>query len=343
MMTSRTLNRVFLPAAVVFLCATSAYAIMIETVPVGNPRNAGELSGAGAGGYGFDAVVGAVDYEYNIGTYEVTAGQYCEFLNAVAAADPYGLYNTLMWASDFGCKIHRSGSSGNYNYSVAPDWMERPVNFVSWCDAARFSNWLTTADTETGVYTFDDTYSVTNILEHENSIAILGCTAWFIPTEDEWYKAAYHKNDGVTGNYWDYPTRTNSTPSNDLFDPDLGNNANFFQKSGYTIGGPYYYTTEVGEFEKSQSPYGTFDQGGNLKEWNETSILFGSARGLRGGCFGSISVALEASYRNNVSYPTHENNAIGFRVTSIPIPEPGFFTLLACGLSAGLLCRRRRR
>ena len=29
---------------------------------------------------------------------------------------------------------------------------------------------------------------------------------YWIPTENEWYKAAYHKNDGVTGNYFDYPT-----------------------------------------------------------------------------------------------------------------------------------------
>ena len=42
---------------------------------------------------------------------------------------------------------------------------------------------------------------------------------------------------------------------------------------GYTIGSPYY-TTEVGEFENSESPYGTFDQGGNIWEWNETVIRF---------------------------------------------------------------------
>ena len=49
-----------------------------------NPGNAGELSGAGAGGYGPNRVCGAVGYTYNIGKYEVTAGQYAAFLNAVA-------------------------------------------------------------------------------------------------------------------------------------------------------------------------------------------------------------------------------------------------------------------
>ena len=44
--------------------------------------------------------------------------------------------------SGYGCKIQRSGSSGSYTYSVAADWANRPVNYVSWGDAARFANWL---------------------------------------------------------------------------------------------------------------------------------------------------------------------------------------------------------
>ena len=80
----------------------------LETVPVGNVGNAGELSGAGAGGYGPNRICGAVAYEYNIGKYEVTAGQYTEFLNAVADTDTYALYNQSMWSSTYGCKIQRS-------------------------------------------------------------------------------------------------------------------------------------------------------------------------------------------------------------------------------------------
>ena len=38
---------------------------------------------------------------------------------------------------------------------------------------------------------------------------------WFLPSENEWYKAAYHKNDGVTGNYWNYPTSTDVLPYSD--------------------------------------------------------------------------------------------------------------------------------
>ena len=41
--------------------------------------------------------LGAVGYAYQIGEYDVTTAQYCQFLNAVATtSDPYGLYNPSM-------------------------------------------------------------------------------------------------------------------------------------------------------------------------------------------------------------------------------------------------------
>ena len=42
---------------------------------------------------------------------------------------------------------------------------------------------------------------------------------------------------------------------------------------------PTYYTTPVGAYlaMPSDSPYGTYDQGGNLYEWNELDLLFRTA------------------------------------------------------------------
>jgi hypothetical protein len=118
----------------------------LETSIVGDPGNVGELSGAGAGGYGPDRICGSVGYTYNIGKYEVTTAQYCDFLNYKAKSDPYGLYNIYMDKDvviDYeGCNIKRSGTDGSYNYSVAADWANRPVNYVSFWDACRFANWL---------------------------------------------------------------------------------------------------------------------------------------------------------------------------------------------------------
>ena len=300
----------------------------LETVSVGNPGNAGELSGASAGGYGHDAIVGSVSYTYNIGKYEVTCGQYTEFLNAVAKTDTYGLYNTFMSFSST-CIIERSGTSGSLTYSVAADRANRPVSFVSWGDAARFCNWLSngqptgaqgTATTEDGSYYLNGDTALMSVTRKPEA-------TWVIPTEDEWYKAAYYDPNkggaGVAG-YWDYPTKSDTPPINTLLTPDPGNHANFQDHFGTgnrsnTLGYPYY-TTLVGDFENSASPYGTFDQGGNVSEWNETAIS--GARGRRGGQWMAWSVELQSSYRFNTP-PTYISGNTGFRVASVPDPIPG--------------------
>jgi len=89
--------------------ATIAQTITYELVPVGNPGNANDTGGTGNG---------AVAYQYQIGKYTTTIGQYAAFLNAVAQTDTYSLYNDSM-ATDFNVAgILQSGSSGSYTYSV---------------------------------------------------------------------------------------------------------------------------------------------------------------------------------------------------------------------------------
>ncbi|MBN1488501.1 MAG: SUMF1/EgtB/PvdO family nonheme iron enzyme [Phycisphaerae bacterium] len=323
----------------VALLAGAANAVVIETVPVGNPENAGELSGRGAGGYGLDRICGSVGYTYNIGKYEVTTGQYTEFLNAVARTDTYGLYNPIMWSNIFGCKIHRNGTSGSYTYSVTSDYANRPVNYVSWGDAARFANWMHNGQpvgAQGPSSTEDGSYYLNGANTGEAFAAVMRTSdaTWVIPSEDEWYKAAYHKNDGVAGDYWDYPTGTDAAPSNDL---DGGeNNATFrIGEDDYTLVAPYY-RTEVGAHRNSASSYGTFDQGGNIWEWNE-AVLYDSARGLRGGSFSAYEHFLRASARNSSS-PTVEYCHFGFRL--VEVPEPTSIALLAMG-GVGMLIRRR--
>ncbi len=129
--------------------------ISLQFVNVGDAGNNADSTG-----------YGAVDYNFQMGTYDVTMAQYAQFLNAVAAADPYGLYSAGMGDSFYSpnAGVSRTGSPGSYSYSVTGSAAGRdnmPMAYVSWGDAARFCNWLQNGQptgaegdgtTETGAY-----------------------------------------------------------------------------------------------------------------------------------------------------------------------------------------------
>jgi formylglycine-generating enzyme required for sulfatase activity len=353
------------------VAASAAWAaVNIETVPVGNKGNTGEWSGESYGGLGPDRVCGAVDYPFNIGKYEVTAGQYCEFLNDVDpnGSNAHGLYNSSMHTSSYGCQITWNAGASAYDFSGRPsgtaaDWENRPVNYVSWYDAAMFANWLTSGNINQGAYNTSagagwgdsDAGNYTGITARGSAamdtlINTYG-KVYLIPTEDEWYKAAYYH--AATTSYNDYPTSSNTAPGyvNDSGNlsttgnpfveggADPGNYATYDGDKGTDgIGSPYYKTV-VGEWENSESPYGTFDQGGNVWEWNE-ALISGDYRGLRGGSFSNYGDDhLHASNRYYLG-PTGEVANFGFRVSEVP--EPATLALLALG-GVGLVIGRQTR
>jgi formylglycine-generating enzyme required for sulfatase activity len=163
-----------------------------------------------------------------------------------------------------------------------------------------------------------------------------------VTSEDEWYKSAYYKGGGTNPGYWDYPTKSNTAPANQVLATDPGNSANYYI-SNYSIGSPYY-RTNAGEFENSASAYGTFDQGGNVWEWNEAIVYQGTDyayRGWRGGSFdSSYDSDLQASVRYYGTTASYEYTSVGFRVSQVP--EPSSIVALLGGI-VGLLGMRRRR
>lgn len=306
------------------LSAGAAAAVDIETVTVGDAGNEADTRFETPG-------YGAVGYKYNIGKYEVTAGQYCEFLNAVAGDDTYGLYNSYMEYApqpDFqGCNIVRHGVPGGYSYTVSTAWAGRPVNFVSWGDAVRFCNWLHNGQpwgAQDASTTEDGAYFVNGATGFWQLMAVTRKPGWkwAIPSEDEWYKAAYYKGGSTHAGYWSYPTGSDSPPSNVLGSPtDPGNSATYFVNAlpYYTIGSPYW-RTPVGAHENSDGPYGTFDQAGNVHEWNDSVVdvegiggCDGRCRGMRGWCYIANYTHLHASARD-WSDPTWATYSSGFRV-----------------------------
>ena len=323
---SRTFSKLTFVVSVILFCAIwlvalqSASAVTIPTVPVGNPGNGNDpLTGN---------VYGGVSYAYRIGTTEVTNAQYTTFLNAKAGSDPFALYNTSMGSTSGG--ITRSGAAGSYSYATITGRSNKPVNFVSWYDSVRFANWLNngqgSGDTEAGAYT----------LTNATILRTAGAT-WFLASGNEWYKAAYHENDGPTNNYFDYPTGNDAVPA--LGPPPGGSNsANFGFNSG--VGD----LTNVGAYTDTKSPYGAFDMAGNVIEWVDTVNVGSTIRGLRGGSWSGNSVNLLST--NFFGYEAAgETGSIGFRVASITpaaaVPEPS--TAVLAIMSCGLMWMLRKR
>ena len=298
-----------LTVAVSIALITSASAtVTMDWVSIGDINNPADSTG-----------FGAVDYAYRIGKYEVTNAQYGEFLNAKAATDPFSLYHSNMTPRG----ITRNGNSGTYNYNVTENLANRPVVYVSWFDAARFANWLCNGkgngDTETGAYTLNgDAY---------NLGAANAGAEFHIPTENEWYKAAYYDpSKGVSGGYWLYPNRSNSVTTADANYQDVSR-----------LGLP----TDVGSYSNDGSYYGTYDQGGNALEW--TDGIRDGIRVMRGGAYENYGIIsydwpLSSDFRLS-SHPSDDFYLNGFRLASVPEPTSMFLTTLASGV---MLIRRKR-
>lgn len=299
----QTLKSAALAAFTMASGAVSAQAqTTIQTVAVGNVGNAADAS-----------TYGAVAYSYNIGTYEVTNTQYVAFLNAVAATDTFDLYNTNMGSQVFG-GITRANGPSIYTYATKTGFENKPVNYVSFWDATRFANWMNngqgSGSTETGSYTLG------SVLNPENASVSRNVGAnWVVASENEWYKAAYYSPDrggpGV-GGYWLYATQSTTRGNNTDFAATNGANYDDGDYANGGFSGPG--TTNVGAYSNADSYYGTFDQGGNLFEWNES--INGSVRGLRGGSWDFVELSLRSSDRLATD-ATGEFISVGFRVASL--------------------------
>lgn len=295
-------------------------AVTIPMVTVGNPGNVGDPV------TGF----GAVAYDYRIGKYDVTNSQYVEFLNSndPTGANALSLYSASMSSSPFGGVNYNSAAASGGKYSVIAGRGENPVNFVTFYTSLRFANWLnngqTPGSTETGAYTL---LGGTPTPSNAGSITRNVGANVFLPSENEWYKAAYY--NPTTSSYFLYPTSSNTAPT--ATGPTATpNSVNYKNVVGNVTG--------VGAYSGTTSPYGAFDLGGNVWQWNEA--LIDSFRGIRGSAFDRDPSSFMLSSNRIGSNPTFVNAIIGFRVASVP--EPSTFALGAAAIASLAFVARRR-
>jgi formylglycine-generating enzyme len=336
-------------AAALALCAPGQAQVTIATVPIGNVGNpADPATGAGA-----------VNYSYSMSTYDVTIGQYTAFLNAVAAADPYNLYNAHMATNANVAGIAQSGTSGNYTYSVIGSTANDPITIVTYQSSARFANWMANGQpkgpegpgtTETGSYTLNGATTdaaLANVTRNSNA-------TWVIPTNNEYYKATYYQptaQGGPTSGYWLYPDRSNSPPvagppPGGAFGANVRNFAsgNYALTNADQLTSTQFYLTAVGAYSLSHSFYGTYDQGTLVGSYTETlSPQIGvDWRGDPGGAWDALAEEAASNGINDSRPGTDAGTDTGIRLALIvPTPEPStaLLALLAC--PALWLWRRR--
>jgi len=330
------MGKLFLAGACTALLAGPAHAVNIDWVQVGNPGNAPDTaSNCSAFIVAQDPNCGSVPHTYYISKYDTTNAQYAEFLNAVdpTGSNTLGLYSAGMGTDPNNGGITNSGPSGSV-YQVKTGFASDPVVYVSFYDALRFANWLNNgqgnASTETGAYTL---LGGTSVPSNDNVTRNAGATV-FLPSVDEWYKAAYF--NPISGSYFAYPYGT-STPTVCAAPGPTPNTANCNNVVGKV--------TPVGAYTGSASPYGAYDMGGNVDQWNEQfgrdPIIDTALRGLRGGAWDAGADRLAASAEGIVELMfSQEGGDAGFRVASL-VPEPGTGLLVMTGL-LGLAARHRR-
>ena len=323
-MTQLIHSRSILTASAAVLCAflvpsahadgfgSGGNAFTIDFVNIGNAGNANDSGTTGL----FSSPYGGVGYEFQMGTYEISEDM-----------------------------INKANTLGGLLISKDTRGVNQAATRVSWNEAARFVNWLNVSSGYAPAYNFavqpggegytgnedlvlwtpsNGGYDASN--RYRNSSA-----RYVLPSEHEWYKAAYYSGSGAL--YFDYATGSDVIPT--------------AVASGTTAGTAVYANVSSSPAAVNNagglSAYGTMGQNGNVWEWAESAIdginnSSSENRAIRGGTCYNTENDLRSSNRVIFYAPTYSDSFLGFRVASVP--EPSCTVLM---ISAGLLALARRR
>jgi formylglycine-generating enzyme required for sulfatase activity len=342
----------------------------IDFVRITHPGNAPWM---GNGQSGDDAIGrGSVDYEYNIGRFEVNTSQWVQFFNA-AYDRPAGEAN-LPWLTPptfWGAQGTTPINSSNPNarrWQVSAGNEMRPVGNISWRMAAMYCNWLHNDKSTNREAFLSGAYDVSTFGPNgmggfaDQPTRSPGAR-YFIPSRDEWIKAAHydpHRYGENQGGYWEFSNSTNELipggppgvsvnvgpggpgpdPNGPLAQANYGWDT--FTFPGY--GSPF--NVPLGAYPDVQSPWGLLDVAGATTEWTEDIITITSGsmfRVLEGSYWSSapgFAVADTIWSRYGALTPSLAPFDSGFRIAST-VPGPTGLVVLASGCVV-LVTRRRR-
>jgi sulfatase modifying factor 1 len=342
--------RLLLMLAALLMAAMTqqAHAVTIDWVTVGNPGNDPDPATGN--------LYGAVADVFRIMKFEFTNSQYVQFLNAVDpnGTNPNSIYNVNMGTNARGGISVDTNASAGSKYNPKPDMGDKPVNYVSWWAAARVANWL-----HNGAQAYESTDSSASAPQNIGAYTVGTATSgdavaknagalYWVPTENEWYKAAFYNptlNSG-DGGYRVYGNGFDDTPeiisANEFGVGSAGGVGNF---ANYLYGSRWNevvgMVTTVGT-NGAASYYGAHDMSGNVWEWNDLTGAASPSRGLSGGGWGNTASALSSS-GNNAATPSSASPEWGIRLAAVP--EPSTYCMALAGLACGgyTMFRRRKR
>jgi len=265
-------------------------AFSMDFVEIGNPGNAPDTTGNAD----FPPVrlAGSVAYTYKIGKYEVSR----DMIIKASAAGVTGL------------------RLADFTYS---SWNSPTIaaSGIGWVEAAKFVNYLNTISGSSPAYKIDSSgnfllWSAGEVGYNANNKFRNTLAKYFIPSVDEWYKAAF----GSPNNTWyDYPTGSDSAPvainngtsvNTAVYDGDIGTGIADIAKAG------------------GLSAWGTMGQGGNVWEWTETAYdgindSWSEWHEVLGGAYDHALVWLNSSSRTGLGSTGDGSSNLGFRVATL--------------------------
>jgi formylglycine-generating enzyme required for sulfatase activity len=288
----------------------------MEFVTIGNPNNTADITGQ-------PNPAGAVGYTYGIGKFEVSEEMITKF-----------------------------NASQSLQITKDTRGAAKPATSVSWNEAARFVNWLNTSTGGSAAYKFTsggvndniELWTSADTADYDSSNPYRSKRAkYFLPSYNEWYKAAYYNPTNST--YYDYTTGSNTAPTAVASGTGIGGNGN----------NEAVHNGQSGPADVNQagglSPYGVMGLGGNVFEWEESSLdrangNGNSRRGRRGGSWSGPTSWLSSSDRYDAS-PDTGNDDFGFRVASLSsdaaVPEPSMMVIGTLFGLGGLMAKRRMK